>query len=204
MKKILIVEDMALLQETLANTINGQEDMKVVGVAVNADDALDLCRRIAPDLVLMDVVTDGKANGIAAAAKVRQELPNVKVVIMTSMPEITFINAAKKAGAQSFVYKNAGSRHLLNVIRDTLSGNSIYPGPGDEIIAKAQFSNAEIGIMRLACQGSSRSEMAQAMNISEGRVKALVTGILNKTGFENIMKFSVYAIANGFIVPHDK
>ena len=105
------------------------------------------------------------------------------------------------AGAHSFVYKKSDSRYLLHVIRGTLDGHCIYPGPGDDIITKAQFSEFEISIMRLVCQGKSRSEIAYAVAMSESRVKLLVTGILNKTGFENIRKFSVYAVAHGFIVP---
>jgi DNA-binding NarL/FixJ family response regulator len=120
---------------------------------------------------------------------------------MTALPEITFIDAARKAGAHSFVYKNSDSRYLLHVIRDTLNGNGIYPGPGDEFIVKAKFSEIEIAIIRLVCAGKSRSEIASALAMSEGSVKLSVTGILNKTGFENIRKFSVYAVAHGFIVP---
>ena len=60
MKKILIVEDMILLRDTMANTINAQEDMRVVGVAASADEALDLCRKLSLDLALIDVVTEGK------------------------------------------------------------------------------------------------------------------------------------------------
>jgi DNA-binding NarL/FixJ family response regulator len=204
MKKILIVEDMILLRDSLTNLINGQEDMRVICAIANAEGALDLCREVAPDLALIDVVTDGKANGIAVAAEIRAALPDIKIVIMTAMPDITFLDAAKKAGAHSFVYKNSDSRHLLHVIRGTLNGNSIFPGPGDEIIAQARFTDVEIKIMRLACQGKSRSEMAVALSLSESRVKALVTGILEKTGFENILKFSVYAVAHGFIVPEQK
>ncbi|MCL2010442.1 MAG: response regulator transcription factor [Synergistaceae bacterium] len=203
MKKILIVEDMTLLRDTLTNTVNGQEDMRVIGVTSDAAEALDLCRKLEPDLALIDVVTEGKCSGIAAASEIRRELPDVKIVIMTAMPEITFIDAARKAGAHSFVYKNSDSRHLLHVIRSTLSGNGIFPCAGDDILSKARFSDAEMAIIRLVCQGKSRSEMAAALSLSESRIKQLVTGILNKTGFENILKFSVYAVAHGFIVPDD-
>jgi DNA-binding NarL/FixJ family response regulator len=201
MKKILIVEDMILLRDSLTSLINGQEDMRVVCAITNVDEALDLCRKVAPDLALIDVVTDGKANGISAAAEIRATLPDIKIVIMTAMPDITFLDAARKAGAHSFVYKNSDSRHLLHVIRGTLNDCGIFPGPGDELIAQARFTDVEIKIMRLACQGKSRSEMALALALSESRVKSLVTGILEKTGFENILKFSVYAVAHGFIVP---
>jgi len=200
-KKILIVEDMTLLLDTLSNTINSQEDMRVTGATPEAAEALDLCRKLAPDLALIDVVTEGKSNGITAASEIRASLPDIKIVIMTAMPEITFIDAARRVGAHSFIYKNSDSRHLLHVIRSTLNGNGIFPSPGDDVLSKARFSDAEMAIIRLVCQGKSRSEMAVALSLSESRIKQLVTGILNKTGFENILKFSVYAVAHGFIVP---
>ena len=204
MIKIFIVEDQALLRDSLTNIINAQEDMQVAGFAADAGEALALCRKIEPDLALLDVVTANKANGIAAAAEIRRELPDIKIVIMTSLPEITFLDSARKAGAHSFVYKDSDSRHLLYVIRSTMEGQGIYPGPGDEAITKYSFSEAEITVIRLVCQGKSRGEIAKALNMSEGSVKALITGILNKTGFDSIMKFSVYAVAHGFILPdHD-
>ena len=202
-KKILIVEDMTLLRDALINVINGQEDMRVIGFTADAGKALNLCRELTPDLALIDVVTDGKANGIEAATAIRQEFPEVKIVIMTALPEITFLNAARKAGAHSFVYKNTDSQHLLYIIRSTLDHKGIYPGPdpGGEVITKTTFSDVEISVIRLFCQGKSRGDIAKVLNLTEASVKVIITGILNKTGFDSIMKFSVYAVAHGFIVP---
>jgi len=196
---ILIVEDQTLLRDALANTINGQEDMRVAGVTENAANALALCRELAPDLALIDVVTDNKANGIAAAARIRRELPEIKIVIMTGLPEISFMDAARQAGAHSFVYKDSDSRHLLFVIRGTMKGKGTYPGPGDE--AKERLSEAEIRLVRLVCQGKKRAEIAEALHMSESSVKAVISGILDKTGFESITQFSMYALARGLIVP---
>ncbi|MCL2123778.1 MAG: response regulator transcription factor [Desulfovibrionaceae bacterium] len=201
MIRVFIVEDQTLLRESLANILNGQEDMEVAGFTADADKALDLCRKLAPDLALVDVVTENKANGITAVAHIRRELPEVKIVIMTSLPEITFIDAAKKAGAHSFVYKDSAARHLLYVIRSTMDGQGVYPGPGDDALHRTRFTDAEIAIIRLVCQGRSRNEIAYALHMSEGSVKAQITEILNKTGFDSIMKFSMYAVARGLIVP---
>ena len=201
MINILIVEDQALLRDALANVINGQADMQVAGFTANADEALDLCRQSSPDLALIDVVTQDKANGIVAAAQIRREIPSVKIVIMTALPEITFVDAARKAGAHSFVYKTANSSHLLYVIRSTMEGHGVYPGPDDEPFAKARFADAEIALIQLVCLGKSRKEIAQSLAMPEGSVKELIAGILEKTGFDNIMQFSVYAVARGFIIP---
>jgi len=201
MIRILIVEDQALLRDSLANTINAQEDMEVAGAIANADEALARCREIAPDLALIDVVTDNKANGISSAAVIRREMPNVKIVIMTALPEISFMEAAKNAGVHSFIYKNSGSEHLLYVIRSTMKGHGIYPGPGDETLVKLRFTEDEMAVIRLVCQGYKRNELVQALAMSEGTVKALISSILHKTGFNSITKFSIYAVAHGFVVP---
>ena len=201
MIRILIVEDMILLQESLAHIINGQEDMEVAGVTSSADDALALCRELVPDLALIDVVTEKKAIGIAAAAEIRREMPDVKVVIMTGLPEITFIDAARQADAHSFVYKDSTSDHMLYVIRSTMKGKGIYPGPGDESLAKARFSEAEIVVIRLICQGKDLHEIAGLLSMPEDGVTRLISGILHKTGFKSITKFSIYAVSHGFVVP---
>jgi len=201
MIRILIVEDMILLQESLANIVNGQEDMEVAGVTANADEALILCRETNPDLALIDVVMEDKASGIAVAAEIRREMPNIKIVIMTALPEITFIDAARKAGAHSFVYKSSDCQHLLYVIRSTMKDKGIYPGPGEEGLTKISFSDAEIAVIRLVYHGKQQNEIIQALSVSEDRVKELISSILNKTGFDSITKFSIYAVANGFIVP---
>jgi DNA-binding NarL/FixJ family response regulator len=203
MKKIIIVEDMILLRDMIAKIINAQDDMMVAGVAAYADEAMGLCRKTDPDLALIDVVADGKAGGISAVAEIRRELPEIKIIMMTALPEITFINEAKKAGAHSFVYKNSDSDRLLYVIRSTLEGDGIYPGPGDELIARTRFSDEEIDVIRLVCQGKKRKEVASALNMSEANVKLLISGILNKTGFDSITKLSMYALARGLIVPGD-
>jgi DNA-binding NarL/FixJ family response regulator len=201
MISIVIAEDTALLRDSLTNIINGQEDMRVAGSTADAGEAPALCRELAADLALLDVVTGGRANGIAAASRIRRELPGVRVVIMTALPEITFMEDARKAGVHSFVYKDSDSAHLLGVIRNTMKGKGTYPGPNDTALGKAAFSDAEMAVIRLICKGKNRNEIALALDISESSVKGHFSNILHKTGFDNITKFSVYAVANGFIVP---
>ena len=129
MIKILIVEDQVLLRDTLENIIGTQPDMEVAGKTGDASEALELCRKNKPDLVLMDVVTENGANGIHYAAEIRKELPQIKIVVMTGLPEITFIEEARKAGIQSYIYKKEDKEHLFYVIRRTMQGTGLYPGP---------------------------------------------------------------------------
>lgn len=113
MVTILVVEDQALLCDSLERLLNGQEDMRVVGSCAHADEAFELCRSLSPDLVLMDVVTGNTANGIAVVVEIRQKLPEIKIVVMTAVPEISFIGAAQNAGAHSFIYKKISTANTF-------------------------------------------------------------------------------------------
>jgi DNA-binding NarL/FixJ family response regulator len=93
------------------------------------------------------------------------------------------------------------SQHLFYVIRSTMKGQGVYPGPAEGSPLAVSFTDTEISIIRLVCQGKSRNEIAEALVMSDGAVKAAVTGILDKTGFDSIMKFAVWAVAQGLIVP---
>ena len=201
MTKILIVEDQAMLRDSLEHIIGEQDDMEVAGVTDDAAKSLQLCRKLKPDLVLMDVVTKNNANGIVFAAQIRAELPEIKIVIMTALPEITFVDEARKARAHSFIDKNMGNEHLFYVIRNTMKGHGIYPGPPDISRFASQFTEKEIAVIRLVCQGKTRDEMAQELGISESSLGQHITAILDKSGFESIMKFAVYALGQGLIVP---
>lgn len=203
MIKILVVEDQVIMRDSLANLINGQEDMRVVGSIGNAAKALEICKKAAPDLVLMDVCTDNNESGIAAAAEIRTWCPAIKIIVMTGMPEITYIESSRKAGANSFLYKNVKGETLLAAIRSTMDGYGTFPSdvpsplPGD-----LSFSDIEIAIIRLVCEAKSRKEIARELAMSEGSVKAVITDILNKTGYDSIMKFAVFAVSKGYINPN--
>ena len=113
-----------MLRESLAMAINAQEDMQVAGVLADAAEALDLVERIHPDLVLMDVCTENDSSGIVAAKRIKDQHPEVCIVIMTGMPDITFVQQTRAAGADSFVYKNVSTTELLSVIRSTMHRRS--------------------------------------------------------------------------------
>jgi len=200
MIKILIVEDQAMLKDSLEFILNNQDGMEVIAVTDDASNALELCREHKPDLVLMDVITK-ETNGIVFAAKIRKEMPQIKIVIMTAFPEITFIDEARKAGAHSFIFKSSGNEHLLYVIHSTMRGIGYYPGPADKPPSVDQLTEREIAIVRLLHQGIPRSEMIKRLEISEMTLKKDINSILNKTGFDSIMEFAVYAAVNNLILP---
>ena len=201
MIRIVLVEDQAMLRESLAIAIDSQSDMEIVATLGKATDALGAAEAFSPDLILMDVCTEDDASGISAAAVIKRKLPAIRIVVMTGIPEITFIEQARAAGADSFVYKNVSTAELLSIIRSTMEGYSTFPAGqlGDETLEA--LDDEEIQILRLVCENKSRREIANEMFLSEGTVKRRISTILAKTGYDSIMKLAVHAVSDGYIVP---
>ena len=198
MISVLIVEDQAILRESLARSIADQPDMTVAAAIADASCALDVVREQRPDMILMDVCTEHDSSGIVAAGHIKEEVPECRIVIMTGMPEITFVDQAREAGVDSFVYKNVGIDELFAVMR-----SCTFPKPPQSIFSgTAALDEVEVSILRLACEGKSRREIAAELFMSEGTVKRRISEILNKTGYDNIMRLAVHAVTEGSIVPN--
>ena len=187
MIKIVIVEDQTMLRDSLAQTIDAQPDMEVVASLADAAFALDEVEKTGATCALLDVCTENDSSGIVAARRIKESHPEVRVVIMTGMPEITFIEQARAAHVDSFVYKNVGTSDLLGIIRSTMEGYSTFPRAQQSI-----FSDAA---------ALTDVEIAQELFLSEGTVKRHISEILAKTGYDNILRLAVHAVSSGLIVP---
>lgn len=202
MIRLMIVEDQAMLRDSLACTINTQSDMEVVASLGDAAEALEALERSGATCALLDVRTENDSSGIVAARKIKEAHPEVKVVIMTGMPEITFVEQARTAGVDSFVYKNVGTTELLGIIRSTVEGYSTFPLARQSIFSDAaQLTDTELAILRLVCETKTRKEIATELYLSEGTVKRHISEILAKTGYDNILRLAVHAVSTGLIVP---
>jgi DNA-binding NarL/FixJ family response regulator len=97
--------------------------------------------------------------------------------------------------------KDSGKEYLLFVIHNTMQGNGIYPGQSDNKPFVEQFTERELAVLRLICQGKSRNEVVKELAMSESLVKKIISTILEKTCFNSISKFAVYAVSKGLITP---
>ena len=150
----------------------------------------------------MDVCTENNSNGIAAARTIKEAHATVKVVIMTGIPEITFVEQAKKASVDSFVYKNVGTNELIYILRSTMEGYATFPQQAPSLFSgNAMLTDVEMGVLRLVCKTKTRKEIAAELYMSEGAVKRHISEILAKTGYDSILRLAVHAVANGNIVP---
>ena len=185
MTKVLIVEDHASMRESLAAALTA------------------FCRHLHPDLVLMDVCTEGGASGLKAVEEIRKTDGEIKIIVMTAFDEITYIPRAKAAGANGFIYKSRSLNDFLEVARAVMAGSSSFPEPKTIPLpqGEAPLTDREMEVLRLMCKHMTNQEIARELFISENTVKYHKMNMLGKTGFSKAVDLAFYMISNGWINP---
>jgi len=202
-KKIIVIEDQPLLNSMLRKIL--EKDYNVIGSSTNAKDMEKLTEKQIPDLILTDVITSNNENGIYYAGKIKEKYNDrIKILAITGIPEISFLNAAKKNKLDGLIYKDTDMDTLLSNINLILNGYTLFPD--NYIISKEnrnfeKLSDKELIILKLLCEGLERELIADKLNITTGTLKNYISSILNKMEFESISKLTIYCISNGFIVP---
>jgi DNA-binding NarL/FixJ family response regulator len=121
--RIVIAEDHPLFREALRHILSREADLEVVGEAVNGVDALELCRRLQPDLVLMDLGMP-RMNGLEATRKIKSKFPHIIVLVLTASVEVSSLSDAIKVGAAGYILKDAFPQEITEAIRRVLRGES--------------------------------------------------------------------------------
>ena len=205
MINVLIVDDSRVARSYMESVVNNSTDYHLVGVLTNADMADIACKRNAADLVLMDVCINNTESGIDAAAMLRKMLPKLKIIIVTSMVEKSYIDRSRKAGADSFWYKDVSPEELIDVMDATMQGEHIWPDDTPAvklgISSSKELTDAQLKVLRLVCEGLQNDEIAQKLNISVNTVRWHITKILEETGFSNKTQLAVAVTGKRLIVP---
>lgn len=195
MINVMIVEDQKMIRSLLENYIEKEPGYRVVSSVAGANRALELCGEIKVDLILMDVQTEHRENGLFAAAKIKQSFPQIKTVIVTSLVDYDVLKKAKKLGADSLWYKDTDEATLMDIVRRTVSGEHIFPDSPPEVeigTAKStEFTKTELVVLRHLVRGLSYSRIAEEMGIEVTTVKFHVTNMLQKTNFKNKLQLAL-------------
>lgn len=204
MHRVLIVEDQLMTRQLLEMTVNQAENYTVVRSIANADMASFYCRQGGVDLVLMDVMTANDASGLDAAKRIKSECRDIKVIILTSMPEFSWIDRARKIGVESFWYKNAGDEELTEIMDRTMNGESVYPDDTPELefgnTTNHDFTKRELEILRELTTGDSNAEIGAKLNISANTVRNAIQVMMEKTGFRSRTELAVEARRLGIVI----
>ncbi len=181
--RVLLVDDHFVVRMGLASLINSQPDMKVVAEAGSGEEAVELCVKHQPDIILMDLRLPGMS-GAEATAAICQRFPEARVIVLTTFGGDENIYRALHAGARAYLLKDVRREDFLSTVRAVHAGECKLPAdiavrllrrnPAEELSAR------ETEVLRLVARGRSNKEIADRLTISESTVKNHMTNILSK------------------------
>ena len=192
----ILVEDDLYIQKHFVDRLAADGEFHLVGVFRDAFEAEKHCDATVK-LVLMDVQTQHKHSGLAAAKRIKKAFPQIKIVVATSLVDPEVLQRAKMGAADSLWYKDGDERTLMQVVRSTVQGAHIFPDmpPSVKIgmTMSSDFTPAEMRVLRLLVRGLSYSGIAKALCVEPSTVKYHVINMLQKTGLENKLQLAIAA-----------
>lgn len=205
--RILLVDDHEVVRLGLRGLIERHEGYEVVAEAGTEDEAVEKARLHQPDVVLMDIRLPG-GSGIDACEQIMSELPQTKVIILTSYAKDELLFEAIRAGAVGYVLKQADARDLIPAIKaavddDAVLDPSLTQRVFDEVrrtirdeekSAFEELTSQEMEVLALVVEGKTNREIAQSLFLSEGTVRNYVSSILAKLGVSNRAEAAAYAV----------
>lgn len=202
--QIMIVDDQFVSRELFKLYIDQSPKYEVVHSIDSAMFADTYVLKSHIDLIIMDILMQDGSNGLDAAEKIKKLRPGIKIVAVTSMPEVSWMDRAKKIGIESFWYKEVSEKTILEIIDRTLAGESIYPDKTPEValgLAKStELTPREIEVLRLLTTGAGNEEIAEKLHISQNTVKTHIKHLLEKTGFSSRTQLAIQSRISGFVI----
>ncbi len=200
--RILVAEDHVIARVGVSTIVNMQPDMEIVGEAANGQQAVDMHRTLRPDITLLDIRMP-ILNGIEAAAVIKKEFPQARMVALSTYGGDEDIRRALNAGVQSYLTKDVLHDELLKAIRAVHQGE-IYLPAGIAAALAAQMpgpdlSSRERQVLELIVKGLANKQIAYTLNIAEHTVKNHVKNILDKLGVDDRTQATTAAIQRGIV-----
>lgn len=205
MANVLIVDDQLGARNVLSTAVESVEGLVVKNTIENARLAYTVCLSGQIDVVLMDVYTEHGENGIEAAAQIKKDFPWIKIIIVTSMAEVSFLEKAKEAGADSFWYKDEGETSLVEVLKKTLAGEGVWPQSTPVVnvgeILSTEFTQRELEVLREIVNEHTYEEIKGKLHIEVTTINYHVKNMLVKTGFRTKTGLIAAVTSKRLIIP---
>jgi DNA-binding NarL/FixJ family response regulator len=209
MIRLLLVDDHALFRMGIASLLANHKSIQVIGEASNGQEALEAARHTQPDVILMDIHMP-VCDGLEALTLIKQEMPGVRVVMLTVSDDDKNLFKAIKSGAQGYLLKNVEPRQLCESLESVIKGESVLSGPiATKILQEFKRPNPgseeepepvieeltarETTILHLVAEGKTNKEIAAELVLSENTVKIHLRNILEKLHLKNRIQIAVYA-----------
>jgi DNA-binding NarL/FixJ family response regulator len=215
--RVAIADDHAVVRQGLRTFLELQDDMEVVGEAVDGADAVALVERTAPDVVLLDLVMP-RVDGIEATRRIRERAPETRILVLTSFADDHTVLPAIRAGAAGYLLKDVQPPELAAAIRTVHAGEALlapavatmlveqlaaedgHGGPVAPARAeRAHLTPRELEVLGELVRGRANKAIAFELGVSERTVKTHVSNILGKLGFTDRTQAAVYAVEHGLV-----
>lgn len=205
--KLLIVDDHQMVRLGLSSFMNIQPDIEVVGEAADGESGYLKAKNLKPDVILMDLVMD-RLDGIGATQKILAEMPEQKILILTSFLDDEKVFPALAAGAKGYILKTSQAAEIASAIRKVASGQDVLSGAVKEKINQQKhrkpelydnLSKREMEVLKILAQGLSNQEIADQLFISLKTVKTHVSNIFNKLEVNDRTQATIYAIQHKLV-----
>jgi two-component system response regulator DesR len=182
--RIVIAEDQGMLLGALGSLLNLEEDMEVVGKAKNGEEALELVKKMQPDICIMDIEMPVKS-GLDAAEELKGH-PS-KIIILTTFARTGYFERARNAGVSGYLLKDSPSEELANAIRTIINGRRIYaPELVDMVYSNENpLTDREEQVLKLIAEGKNTKEIGKLLLITTGTVRNYISVILEKLEVSN-------------------
>ncbi|UCC61389.1 MAG: response regulator transcription factor [Dehalococcoidia bacterium] len=203
----MIVDDHAVVRSGLSAFLLAFDDLQQVGEAASGEEAVRLCGQAKPDVVLMDMVMPGM-DGVGATRAIREQYPNIQIIVLTSFGERERVEAALKAGAIGYLLKDASADELVSAIRSAAAGEpSLAPEAARALIQATtepkapghDLTERELEVLALMIEGLSNPDIAERLVVSHSTVKFHVSSILSKLGVSSRTEAVALAVQHNLV-----
>ena len=212
--RVLLVDDHPLFRKGIASLLSSEPGFEVLGEASDGQEAIEKARDLMPDVILMDISMPG-VNGLEATQRIKQEIPYVRIVILTVSDEDQNLFEAIKSGAQGYLLKKIEPQTLFQTLRGVLEGEApLSRVMATKLLAEfarqrraaseprtptATLTEREKEVLGLLAAGKTNKEIAGALGIAENTVKNHLKNILEKLHLENRVQAATFAIREGLL-----
>jgi two-component system vancomycin resistance associated response regulator VraR len=202
--EVIVVDDQSIPRQLFSLIVEQAEGYHLMYALDSASVASMYCARFSVDLVILDVVMKEGMNGLLAAERIKQVSPKTKIILVTSMPEVSYMKRAREIGVESFWYKETEERDLFEVMEKTMAGESIYPDTMPVLsmgqISSADFTPSELVVLREMTTGATNVAIAEKLFVDVSTVKKHISNMLQKTGFKNRTELAIEARVQGIVI----
>jgi len=219
MYRIVLVDDHQLLRDGIRTILEHEPEFEVVGEAGSGAEAVQLCKQLNPDVVVLDIGLPGM-NGIDAAAEITRHCSGSRIVMLSMFDDESTVIGAVRSGAHAFVLKKAAATDLLDALRTVARGGSYFgshvsdrllkgfkrpnPDAKDRHPMLRGLSPREIQVLRMVAEGKTSKDVAALLELGEHTVRSYRKTLMKKLGVNNVAGLTQVALSSGLVPPSMK